>query len=157
MVSPQQRLSRSRHGHSHHSQLSGDLSSGGARLPMPMLQTVVRPPSPPALQCSSPRLTCLRQPSTPEATRRGLGAVLLRKPTKLARLVSGIVAGSDLPVTVKIRMGENDSKINAPAVAELMERAGAAAVTIHGRTMEQRCVAHALRGRFEPWASPRDQ
>ncbi|KAI8466352.1 MAG: dihydrouridine synthase-domain-containing protein [Monoraphidium minutum] len=73
-----------------------------------------------------------------EATRRGLGAVLLRKPTKLARLVAGIVAGSDLPVTVKIRTGENDSKINAAAVAELMERAGAAAVTIHGRTMEQR-------------------
>ncbi|KIZ02031.1 tRNA-dihydrouridine synthase 3 [Monoraphidium neglectum] len=73
-----------------------------------------------------------------EATRRGLGAVLLRKPTKLARLVSGIVAGSDLPVTVKIRTGENESKINASAVAALMEAAGAAAVTIHGRTMEQR-------------------
>jgi tRNA-dihydrouridine synthase 3 len=64
--------------------------------------------------------------------------VLLRKPTKLARLVSGIVAGSDLPVTVKIRTGENESKINASAVAALMEAAGAAAVTIHGRTMEQR-------------------
>lgn len=62
----------------------------------------------------------------------------MRKPTKLARLVAGIVEGSDLPVTVKIRTGENESKVNAAAVAEMMEAAGAAAVTIHGRTMEQR-------------------
>ena len=90
------------------------------------------------------RLTLPRRPLSPvhprcaEATRRGLGAVLLRKPQKLARLVSGIVQGSDLPVTVKIRTGENDSKINASEVAALMEAAGAAAVTIHGRTVEQR-------------------
>ena len=47
-----------------------------------------------------------------EASRRGLGAVLLRKPAKLARLVAGIAAGSPLPVTVKIRTGESASKIN---------------------------------------------
>jgi len=41
-------------------------------------------------------------------------------------------------VTVKIRTGEKDDKINAAAVVELMEAAGAAAVTIHGRTVEQR-------------------
>ena len=34
--------------------------------------------------------------------------------------------------------GEKESSINAAAVAELLEAAGAAAVTIHGRTMEQR-------------------
>ena len=81
-----------------------------------------------------------RTNKTPEATRRGLGAALLRKPQKLARLVSGIVQASDLPVTVKIRTGENDDKINAAQVAALLEAAGAAAVTIHGRTMEQRWV-----------------
>ncbi|KAF8063726.1 DUS3L [Scenedesmus sp. PABB004] len=73
-----------------------------------------------------------------EATRRGLGAALLRKPTKLARLVAGIAAGSELPVTVKIRTGESDRKVNAPRVVALLEQAGAAAVTVHGRTMEQR-------------------
>jgi tRNA-dihydrouridine synthase 3 len=40
-----------------------------------------------------------------EITRRGCGAVLLRKPRKLATLVSGIVQGSPIPVTVKIRIG----------------------------------------------------
>lgn len=52
--------------------------------------------------------------------------------------MAGIVAGSPLPVTVKIRTGEGASSVNAPKVAELLEAAGAAAVTIHGRTMEQR-------------------
>lgn len=73
-----------------------------------------------------------------EATRRGLGAALLRKPKALAKMVAGIVLESALPVTVKIRTGESEKKINAPLVAELLHRAGAAAVTIHGRTMEQR-------------------
>ena len=44
---------------------------------------------------------------------------------------------------VKIRTGENDAKINAPEVAAALEAAGAAAVTIHGRTTEQRCGAGA--------------
>eukprot|EP00775_Hariotina_reticulata_P009095 gene9095-9265_t len=38
-----------------------------------------------------------------EATKRGLGAALLRKPTKLAKLVAGITSQVSLPVTVKIR------------------------------------------------------
>jgi tRNA-dihydrouridine synthase 3 len=73
-----------------------------------------------------------------EATRRGLGASLLRKPTKLARLVAGLVAESPLPVEVKIRTGPGEASVNAPFVAALLEAAGVAAVTIHGRTMEQR-------------------
>lgn len=73
-----------------------------------------------------------------EATRRGLGAALLRKPTKLGRLVAGIAEGIPIPLTVKIRTGQSASKINVMQVAEALQNAGAAAVTIHGRTMEQR-------------------
>lgn len=51
-----------------------------------------------------------------EATRRGVGAALLRKPTKLGRLVAGIASGIPLPLTVKIRTGESDSKINVMRV-----------------------------------------
>lgn len=43
--------------------------------------------------------------SAAEATKRGLGAALLRKPTKLAKMVAGIAAQVDLPITVKIRTG----------------------------------------------------
>lgn len=73
-----------------------------------------------------------------EATRRGMGAALLRKPTKLAKMVAGIAAAVELPVTVKIRTGESERKVNALRVVALLEQAGAAAVTVHGRTMEQR-------------------
>lgn len=52
----------------------------------------------------------------PEATRRGLGAALLRKPTKLGRLVAGIAEGIPIPLTVKIRSGESASKINVMQV-----------------------------------------
>ncbi len=38
-----------------------------------------------------------------------------------------------LPLTVKVRLGESASKINVEEVAALLEQAGAAAVTIHGR------------------------
>lgn len=73
-----------------------------------------------------------------EATKRGLGAALLRKPTKLANMVAGIAAQVDLPITVKIRTGESEKKLNAPRVVRLLHQAGAAAVVVHGRTMEQR-------------------
>ena len=45
---------------------------------------------------------------------------------------------NSLPVTVKIRTGVQESKINAEYVTRLLGAAGAAAVAIHGRTMEQR-------------------
>jgi tRNA-dihydrouridine synthase 3 len=74
-----------------------------------------------------------------EATRRGLGAALLRKPAKLARLVAGIVAAQiDVPLTVKIRTGVGQDDVNADSLAVALGAAGAAAVTVHGRTMTQR-------------------
>ncbi|KAG1659116.1 hypothetical protein FOA52_015909 [Chlamydomonas sp. UWO 241] len=73
-----------------------------------------------------------------EASRRGVGAIMLSKPAKLARLVNGIVRESELPLTVKIRLGESERKINVERVTRLLKAAGAAAVIIHGRTMEQR-------------------
>lgn len=150
-----------------------------------------------------------------EATRRGLGAALLRKPAKLARLVSGggaihkgewvggapgvrsgrtgplhvlllhgahlqrtpaclpalahppsrpslpasplqvngIAVQSPLPLTVKVRLGESASKINVEEVVGLLESAGAAAVTVHGRTMEQRYKKPADWG-LVSWAAP---
>ena len=73
-----------------------------------------------------------------EATRRGLGSALLRSPRKLARLVSGIAEGSPIPLTVKIRLGVTDSTANFEKVVPALINAGAAAVTIHGRSGEGR-------------------
>ncbi|KAK3241816.1 hypothetical protein CYMTET_48452 [Cymbomonas tetramitiformis] len=75
---------------------------------------------------------------TIEVSRRGLGAVLLRKPRKLGTLVEGLASASDLPLSVKVRLGVDAQKINVFEVAQTLEAAGAVAVTVHGRTMEQR-------------------
>lgn len=76
-----------------------------------------------------------------EATRRGLGSSLLRSPKKLGRLVNGIVSsttGTGIPLTVKIRLGCEDDTINVDEVVEVLRDAGAAAVSIHGRTAQNR-------------------
>jgi tRNA-dihydrouridine synthase 3 len=71
-------------------------------------------------------------------TGRGLGASLLRKPNKLARIVEAMRAAVEIPVTVKLRLGWREGEENIDAVARQCEEAGASAITIHGRTREQR-------------------
>jgi len=73
-----------------------------------------------------------------EITRRGLGASLLRKPTRLGRLVAAMKAAVSIPVTVKLRAGWHEDKVNVSDVARACEDGGADAIAIHGRTREQR-------------------
>lgn len=71
--------------------------------------------------------------------RRGEGAALLDKPRKLERLVAALrVAAGDAPLFVKIRLGYHEGKENALAIARIAEDGGADALTVHGRTREQR-------------------
>ena len=53
---------------------------------------------------------------TAEATKRGMGSALLRRPAKLAKLVAGIAEAINLPLTVKVRTGTSSSKINIQEV-----------------------------------------
>jgi tRNA-dihydrouridine synthase 3 len=73
-----------------------------------------------------------------QITRRGLGASLLRKPGRLGRLVGALAAAVRVPVTVKLRAGWSEAKVNVSEVARACEENGAAAIAIHGRTREQR-------------------
>jgi tRNA-dihydrouridine synthase 3 len=73
-----------------------------------------------------------------QITRRGLGASLLRKPTRLGRLVAAMKAAVAIPVTVKLRAGWHEDKVNVSEVARACEEGGADAIAIHGRTREQR-------------------
>jgi tRNA-dihydrouridine synthase 3 len=73
-----------------------------------------------------------------EITRRGLGASLLRKPTKLGRLVDALKKAVSVPVTVKLRTGWSEGKENVSEVARICEESGAEAITVHARTREQR-------------------
>jgi len=73
-----------------------------------------------------------------EITRRGLGASLLRKPSKVGRLVEAMKKAVGVPVTVKLRSGWKEGKENVSEVARVCEESGADAITLHGRTREQR-------------------
>jgi tRNA-dihydrouridine synthase B len=52
-------------------------------------------------------------------------------------VVEAMVDVVTIPVTVKMRAGWKDDERNAPVLARMVQEAGAAAVTIHGRTAEQ--------------------
>ncbi|WP_371376650.1 tRNA dihydrouridine synthase DusB [Sporomusa aerivorans] len=75
---------------------------------------------------------------TPKIVKNGEGSALMRKPDLACRIIAAVVeAAGDVPVTVKFRKGWDDNSINAVQIARLAEQAGAAAVSVHGRTREQ--------------------
>ena len=72
-----------------------------------------------------------------KVTRKGAGAALMGDMDLADAIIRRVVANSSLPVTVKCRSGLDRENISAPAFARMAEDAGAAAVTIHGRTWKQ--------------------
>ena len=65
------------------------------------------------------------------------GSYLLRCPATVGRIVERVVKACEpTPVTAKIRLGCTRSTINAIEVAQTVESAGAAAITVHGRTAQ---------------------
>ena len=58
-------------------------------------------------------------------------------------IMAGVTAAVRVPVTVKIRKGWDDNRVNAIEIAMLAQRAGIAAVSVHGRTREQFYSGHA--------------
>ena len=71
------------------------------------------------------------------ALRAQAGSALLKNPDKIYDIVKAVVEAVDVPVTVKIRSGWDNDNINAVSVAKICEKAGASAITIHGRTRSQ--------------------
>ena len=66
------------------------------------------------------------------------GSALLKDCPALAAVAGAVVrAVSPLPVTAKIRIGWDDTSINAPAVARILEDLGIGAIAVHGRTRAQ--------------------
>lgn len=65
------------------------------------------------------------------------GSALMREPDLAAKLVRAVVGAVSLPVTVKMRLGWDDSDRNAPELARRLEGEGAQAFTVHGRTRAQ--------------------
>ena len=71
------------------------------------------------------------------AKKSGAGASLLQDPAKVYEIVKAVVASVSKPVTVKIRIGWDFEHINCVEIAKLCEKAGASAITVHGRTRSQ--------------------
>ena len=73
----------------------------------------------------------------PKIAKHNAGCSLMREPEHAASVIRAMTRAVRIPVTVKMRAGWNDSLRNAPDLARRVQDAGAAAVTIHGRTAEQ--------------------
>lgn len=73
----------------------------------------------------------------PKVAMNGGGASLMKKPELAYEITKAVVQAVDIPVTVKIRKGWDDESVNAVQMAELAEKAGADAITVHGRTRQQ--------------------
>lgn len=73
----------------------------------------------------------------PKVASSGGGALLMKDPINSAKIVEAVVKAVNVPVTVKMRSGWDDSNINAVELAKRCEQAGAAAITVHGRTKVQ--------------------
>ena len=74
---------------------------------------------------------------TLKIVKNGEGSALMRTPELAYSIIASVVEAVNIPVTVKIRKGWDDSSVNAVEMAMLAEKAGAAAISVHGRTREQ--------------------
>ncbi|MGO1243489.1 MAG: tRNA dihydrouridine synthase DusB [Sphingobacterium sp.] len=74
---------------------------------------------------------------------RGAGASLLQDIDKMVAMTKAVVDATSLPVTVKTRLGWDDSTKNVYEVAERLQDIGIKALSIHGRTRAQMYKGHA--------------
>ncbi len=70
----------------------------------------------------------------PKVVKNGDGSKLLLNLDKVYEIVKAVVRNSSVPVTVKIRKGWDSEHIVAVEAAKAIERAGASAIAVHGRT-----------------------
>jgi nifR3 family TIM-barrel protein len=73
----------------------------------------------------------------PKISKHNAGCSLMREPAHAASIVSAMAKAVRIPVTVKMRAGWTEQEINAPLLARMVADAGAAAITVHGRTAKQ--------------------
>lgn len=73
----------------------------------------------------------------PKVAMNGGGASLMKSPRLAGEIVKAVSQAVDIPVTAKIRKGWDDNSVNAVELAEILEKNGAAAIAVHGRTRMQ--------------------
>ncbi len=73
----------------------------------------------------------------PKVAMNGGGASLMKNPQLAGEIVKAVSSDVDIPVTAKIRKGWDKNSINAVQMAEILEKNGAAAIAVHGRTRKE--------------------
>lgn len=65
------------------------------------------------------------------------GSALMKDESLSARIIEAAVTAVNIPVTVKMRLGWDETSINAPRLAKIAENLGVKMITVHGRTRNQ--------------------
>lgn len=73
----------------------------------------------------------------PKIYQNGDGSALLKNPDLAYKIISAVKSSTDLPVSVKFRIGIDESNLCAVEFAKMCESAAADFITVHGRTREQ--------------------
>lgn len=73
----------------------------------------------------------------PKISGNGGGSALLKSPELAGEIVSEVKKAVSVPLSVKIRIGWDESSLNAVTMAKICEENGADAITVHGRTKQQ--------------------
>lgn len=73
----------------------------------------------------------------PKVVKNGDGSKLLLDLDLVEKIVKSVVSVSKVPVTVKMRTGWDENTIVAEEAAKIIEKSGASAITIHGRTRSE--------------------
>ena len=89
----------------------------------------------------------------PKVVKTGAGSALMKDPAAAARMVRTIKERTDIPVSVKFRLGWDSSSINYIAFADAVYEAGASVLTLHARTRAQGYAGQADREAFRQLAS----
>lgn len=71
-----------------------------------------------------------------KVVKNGDGSALMKNVPLAADIISAMVKAVKIPITVKMRLGWSRDTMNAVELAKAAEEAGAAAMTVHGRTRE---------------------
>lgn len=79
----------------------------------------------------------------PKVVKNHEGSAMMRDPENAYRVLKALVGAVDMPVTVKMRLGWDESSINIMEMAQLAQEAGVKAIAVHGRTREQFYRDHA--------------
>ena len=73
----------------------------------------------------------------PKVVKNDDGSKLMQKPELIDEITRKVVLASRVPVTIKIRKGWDNDHVNAVEIAQIAEKNGVAAITVHGRTRDQ--------------------